>query len=169
MYSKRLVVTGLLAMAAVAAYGEKSMPIHDQDGVYFPGHGVTPAKLTHAVPAVAFEDPRLEGLKHVCAFDVVIGADGVPADMEIMNKIATPFDEAAKAAIRQSQFEPGSISGKPVKVRLMVWVPFFGKDHPALPVAGTPSDVKELKPPKPIIISRRSSLTKLGSATNLGE
>jgi TonB family protein len=70
--------------------------------------------------------------------------------MEVMNKIATPFDEAAKAAIRQSQFEPGSISGKPVPVRLMVWVPFFGKHHPALPVAGTPGEVKELKPPKPI-------------------
>ena len=42
--------------------------------------------------------------------------------MEIMNKIATPFVEAAKAAIRQSQFESGSISGKPVPVRLMVWV-----------------------------------------------
>jgi TonB family protein len=101
------------------------------------------------VPAVAIEDPKLEGLKHVCALDVVIGADGVPGSMEIVNKTTTPFDESAMVAIRQSQFEPGSVSGKPVPVRLMVWAPFFGKDHPALPVAGTPIDVKELKPPKP--------------------
>ena len=100
MYRKKLVVTGILTIAAIAARGENLKPIQDQDGVYFPGHGVIPAKLTHAVPAVAIQDSRLEGLKHICAVNVVIGADGVPASMEIVNKITPPFDEAAKAAIR---------------------------------------------------------------------
>src|SRR6266568_2535134 len=143
-------VLALLAVAVLSAWGQKVKPLLDEDGVYLSSKGVSAAKLVHSVPAVALEDPRLEGLKHICALNVVIGADGIPAAMEIVNKVTTPFDNAAKAAVRQSQFEPGSFEGKPVPTRLMVWVPFLGKGHPALPVAGSAKDLKDLKSPVPI-------------------
>jgi hypothetical protein len=141
----------LLAVVVSSASSQQLAPQPDEDGVYPPLRGVTTAKLLHAVPAVVPADPRLEGLKHVCTLDVTIGADGIPVTVEILNKITTPFDEPAKLAVKQSQFEAGSFQGNPVTTRLMVWVPFFGKDHPAIPVASPTNTIKDFKVPVPII------------------
>jgi TonB family protein len=100
------------------------------------------ASLVHAIPAVAPDDPRLEGSKHVCALLVEIGADGVLKKIAVANKVASPFDEAAITAVRQSQFEPGSFKGKPVTTRLVVWVPFRGKKEAAVPLSGSPNTPK---------------------------
>lgn len=148
--SKAGYMLALLAIAASSVWSQKETPQPDADGVYPAQKGVTSAKLVRAVSAVAPEDPSSEGLRHVCALSVVIGAEGVPGAIEIVNKMTTPFDGPAEAAVRQSLFEAGSSNGKPVPTRLMVWVPFLGKDHSAIPVAGGVNTIRNFKAPVPI-------------------
>jgi TonB family protein len=90
-------------------------------------------------------DPALRGEKHVCALLVVIGADGTLKKLAVANKAPSAFDKAAIAAVEQSQFQPGSRNGTSVPTRLLVWVPFFGDDRPAIPVGGSMIVGKKLK------------------------
>lgn len=123
-------------------WGRAAKPPLDEDKVYPDGKDVSVAFLAYAVPAVAPDDPELKGLKHVCASLVEIGADGVLKKISVANKVASPFDDAAVTAVRQSQFEPGSFKGKPVTTRIVVWVPFSGKNEAAVPLSGSPNTAK---------------------------
>jgi TonB family protein len=138
----------LLAFGALGALAQSVIPQPDADGVYPGWGGVKPSTLVHAVPAAVPED--LAAIRHVCALRVVIAADGTPQGIELVNKDVSPLDNAAIAAVRRSQYQAGSFRGNPVATRLSVWVPFFGKDHPALPVAGAVGGVKNLTNPIPV-------------------
>lgn len=139
----------LLAMAAVGVLGQDVTPLPDKDGVYAVYGEVKPAKLIHSVEAVYPADPKLAGQKYVCALSVVVGADGVPADIGIANSHTSPYDEAAVAALLQSRFDPGTLHRKPVPVRTFVWVPFVGGGRPALPVTGAFKDIPGMTMPTP--------------------
>lgn len=149
----RLVV--LVAFCACSIASQATQPRADKDPAFAEGPGVTVASLTHAVPAVVPDDPTLKNEKHVTALLVVIGADGALQKLYLANRRTSAFDQAAMAAVRQSQFEPGSLKGKPVPTRLLVWVPFFGDGRPALPVTDPTvpgkksTGLKGLTPPWP--------------------
>lgn len=134
---RTVLLSMLFAMGVVSLWGQAAKLQPDENGVYPGWNGVKVASLIHGVPAVTPDDPRLEGSKHVCALLVEIGADGILKRIAVANKVASPFDEAAITAVRQSQFEPGSFNGKPVTTRLIVWVPFLGKNEAAVPVSGS--------------------------------
>lgn len=121
----------------------------DADGVYPTDlNGIKSARLIDAVPASIPEDPRLNGLKHVCALWVTIGRDGTPKTIEVLNKIKTPFDDAAIAAVRQSHFRAGSYRGTAVATRLLLCVPFFfGSRQPFLPEEGVWDRWRNMTPP----------------------
>jgi len=146
-------VLGLLAVAGTLApawgWGQTAESQPDKDGVYSMGKGMTPATLVHATPAEYPSDPSLATVKHVVAVRVVIGADGTPGKMELLNAHASPFDDAAIAAVKASQFAPGSYKGDPAPTRAMVWVPFVGDEKLAVP--STLSILrKDLSVPKPL-------------------
>ncbi|HET7103895.1 MAG TPA: TonB family protein [Terracidiphilus sp.] len=138
----------LTLLFIAAAHAQSDAPKPDADGVYLDWKGVTHAKLVHAVPISVPQDPRLNGLKHVCAILVVIGADGTPGAMEVLNQLKTPLDSMAELAVKRSTYEPGRLEGRPVATRLLVWVPFlFGKETEALPVAWPANSVNGLETP----------------------
>lgn len=128
-------VLGLFAMAA-ASICAQSAPQPDKDGIYTAGRGLTPAKLVHAVAAVYPTDPVLAGVKHICALRVVVGADGVPGAIQILNEKPSPFDEAAIAAVKQSQFEAAIFQEKRVATRITLLVPFNVGKEPGIPIQG---------------------------------
>jgi TonB family protein len=146
---KILRVLGLLAMTAASVCAQQTQQ-PDKDGVYVPFRDVKHPKLVNAVAAVLPPEVSLAGGKHVCTLSMVIGADGIPTNIEVVNSQKSRLDDAAIAAVKQSQFEPGSLDGKPVPVRAVVWVPFVDADHPATPETGPPKEVKNMTVPRPL-------------------
>jgi len=144
---KMAVVLGLLVVAGTLGWGQDRVPQPGADGIYFDYGGVKPPTLIHAEPAVIPAGSNLGGEKLLCALEVVVGADGFPKIIAVGGKVG-PLDEAAVAAVRQSQFAPGTLYGKPVPVRIFVWVPFLGADKAAIPVTGQLNKVPGVIAPK---------------------
>jgi TonB family protein len=138
-----IALTGLFGMCA---WGQAAGP---NDEKPYPVFGdVKAAMLMRATPAKVPADAA--DMPRVTALVVVVASDGMPTSATVANQTASPLDDAAIAAVMQSEFLAGSLRGKPVATQLMVWVPFVGKDQPAIPVAGTAKTVKNLKFPIPI-------------------
>jgi TonB family protein len=146
---KILWIWGLLAMTAASICAQQTQQ-PDKEGVYVPFRDVKPAKLVNAVAAVVPPEVSLAGGKHICTLSMVIGADGIPTNIEVVNSQKSPLDDAAIAAVKQSQFQPGSLNGNPVPVRAFVWVPFVAADHPATPETGSPKEIKNMTVPLPV-------------------
>ena len=143
---KKRWVFALLTLAVMNAWGQKILLQPDSEGVYQNWSGIKVARLVKASPVTLREDPRLNGLKHVCSLIVVVGLDGIPKSIEVAGKTKTALDDAAIAAVRQSQFEAGTLNGAPVATRILVWVPFaFGTGLPVYPESG--SGAKNFKQP----------------------
>jgi TonB family protein len=146
---KTLGTLGLLAMTAASVWPQL-VPQPDKDGVYPSGaRGSTLARLIHGAEAVYPSDPSLAGIQHVCALHVVIGADGVPGTIQILNEKPSPFDDSAIASVKQSQFQPATYQGKPVPTYLTLWVPFNVGKELAVPIEGS-AGRKVVSPPMPL-------------------
>jgi TonB family protein len=100
-------------------------PVPDADGVYRLGPGIAPPELINAVPASYPPEAAETDRPHVCILSVVVGGDGNATSVHITNPNASPYDDLAIAAVKQSQFQPGTLNGKPVPVLIQVRVPFF--------------------------------------------
>lgn len=111
---------------------------------------VKAAKLVNPSSAAAPLGTLFGGETHVCAIRLVVGADGTPTNLSVASAPQGPLDEAAIAAVKQSQFLPGTLHGKPVPVQAFVWVPFSDAAHPAIPLTGALTDIKGMTVPKPI-------------------
>lgn len=100
-------------------------PTPDADGVYRLDPGIAPPVLINAVPARYPQDAAETDRPHVCILSVVVGVDGNASSVHLANPNASKFDEFAIEAVKQSQFQPGMLNGKPVPVLIQVRVPFF--------------------------------------------
>jgi hypothetical protein len=67
------------------------------------------------------------------AVAMVIGADGVPAHIQMLHTHGDAFDRSAIAAVNHSTFEPGRLGGKPVPVWIDVRVVFHADRSQAVP------------------------------------
>jgi len=140
----------LLTLAAARLRGQEDTPTPDADGNYEPYAGVRPAQLVQAAAAVVPPEASRAGGKWISTLSVVVGADGTVSKIEVVSALKSPLDDAAIAAVKQSQFEPGTLDGKPVPVRTFVWVPFIGADTPATPLAGPTRRIAGFTMPKPL-------------------
>jgi len=127
-----------LALLAVPAHGQDGQapstqdgpvnvkptpPTPDEDGVYQVGPGITPPVLTKAVPPNYPPDTDRR-IPHHVRFQVVVGADGaVKLRFEIPNDQSSYLGNAM-AAVKASTFQPGTLNGIPVPVRVCVSVEF---------------------------------------------
>jgi len=100
-------------------------PTPDADGVYRLGPGIAAPVLINAVPAHYPQDAAETDRPHVCILSVVVGVDGNASSVHVANPNGSRFDEFAIDAVKQSQFQPGMLNGKPVPVLIQVRVPFF--------------------------------------------
>jgi TonB family protein len=140
----------LLALAAAGLWGQDDTPTPDADGVYMPYAGVKPARLVGATAAVISPGASMGDWKHITTLSMVVGVDGTPSKIKVVSAQKSPLDDAAIAAVKQSQFAPGTLDGKPVPVRAFVWVPFLDADHPAIPVTGPLRRIIGMTGPKPL-------------------
>jgi TonB family protein len=109
------------------------------DGSYAMSPQITAPRITQAVPAVYPQtDADASTLTGSCMLSMIVGADGVPISIHVVQSAGDAFDSAAIDAIKQSKFEPGILRKQPVPVRVHVRV-LFATDHtPAIPVLIVP-------------------------------
>jgi TonB family protein len=143
---RRIVATLGLFLVVSASVWAQQAPRPDENGVYTAGKGLTPPKITSASAAVV--PAGLAGVKHISTLTMVIGTDGIPSKIEVMNSQKSPLDDAAIAAVKQTQFEPGTSNDKPAPVRIFVWVPFVDADNPVVPETGPLNKIRNMTIPK---------------------
>jgi len=127
-----------LTLIAVPAFGQQevapsiqdgpldikpSPPAPDQDGVYRVVPGITPPVLTKAVAPQL--PPNVDSsLPRVARFQVVVGVDGSVKLRDVIPADGSSFLGNAMAAVKASTFQPGTLNGLPVPVRVCVSVIF---------------------------------------------
>jgi TonB family protein len=126
--------TGMLRAAAVFALAFAAIGIitplrsHAQAGlpgeVFNVGGGVSSPKVLDKVEPEYTEEARARKLSGTVLLSVVIGADGIARDINIVRGIGAGLDESAAAAIEKWRFEPGTREDVPVAVRATIEVNF---------------------------------------------
>lgn len=114
-------------------------PQPDTDGIYAAGPGIQSPILLHRVAAAYPADAPAETITGIEVLSVVIGADGIPANIQVVQSNGPAFDAAAKEAAKQSIFAPGSLNDKPVPVWVFVQFRFFEDLRTAYPTIGMPN------------------------------
>jgi len=119
------------ASAQPQAVTEASAPAPDQDGVYEPAPGVELPKLIDAATMAYPSDEPTGNGPRICIVSLVVGSDGVAADVKVIRSLNPVVDKIALDAVKNAHFEPGTVSGKPVPVRTDVSLHFFGREDTA--------------------------------------
>ena len=98
-------------------------PTPGQDDVYRIGPGITPPVLIKAVPPEypPDADPRIP---HRVRFQVIVGADGAVKLRDMIPDDRGSYLRNAMAGVKASTFQPGTLNGLPVLVRVCVSVEF---------------------------------------------
>jgi TonB family protein len=133
-----MVLKAFLALTAAAIISAASIPIGqtqteqtqtgqaqtEQERVEKPGRGVTPPRLTYSPEPEFSETARAAGYQGVCVLTLIVGADGMPRNIQVKNPIGMGLDEKAVEAVRSWRFSPALKDGKPVAVQIAVEVDF---------------------------------------------
>jgi len=93
-------------------------------GVYRPGGSVTvPRVLTQVRPSYTTEAlaGRIQG---PVALELVVRADGHPADIRVLRSLDPGLDAQAIVAASQWRFDPGRLAGRPVDVQVVIVMDF---------------------------------------------
>jgi TonB family protein len=145
---KNGLLMALLVLASGAAFAQQELapstddgPLNikplsskpDKDGVYQIGSGVTSPEIVRPVPAAYPPDTVGTDVPHAVIVSAVIGVDGAAKNIRVTNLRSSVYDDYAIAAVKQSQFQPGTLNGNPVPVWVSVRVRFFHL-RPAIPM-----------------------------------
>ncbi|MDR3772125.1 MAG: energy transducer TonB [Terracidiphilus sp.] len=145
---KAVLAFAMLVLAAAAASAQQELapstgdgpmnikpvaPKAGDDGVYAVGPGVVAPLVIQRVPAAYPEGAPPDTAEGDCVLSMVVGTGGIPTDIQVLRSHGASFDAAATTAIRQSKFEPGTVNGKPVPVRMFARTRFLADMRPAYP------------------------------------
>ncbi|MGA3370463.1 MAG: energy transducer TonB [Terracidiphilus sp.] len=140
-------VLALLALSAGAAWAQQELapstdsgpmnikaegPKPDKDGVYSAEPGIVPPFVTLPATAGYPAHAPADSINGWSLLSLVVGVDGVPANIQVVTSHGAAFDAAATDAIKQFKFEPGTLDGKPVPVRVYARTRFFADMRPAV-------------------------------------
>src|ERR1700749_946943 len=94
-------------------------PAANPDGGAAPEPAVKPPALIHFVPAVYPPDAEAAGVMGSVTFSIVIDDKGAVGTVKVVDPGPPPgFAPAAEAAVKQFQFSPAVINGKPTAVEI---------------------------------------------------
>jgi TonB family protein len=128
MRSKTFLVLGLAAtMGAAGMLAGQTQGAQTQDApevVTKGGPNVTPPRVTYAPPAEFSEAARAAKYQGTCILKLIVGADGNPRNIRVINPIGMGLDEKALEAVRTWKFQPALKDGKPVAAEIAVEVDF---------------------------------------------
>ena len=128
MFRSALSVTGALACLVVGAIA--TVPLHaaawpavQEDDVVTVGDRVKPPVKTKHVNPIYPEGAKEAGIEGVVVIEAVIDKEGKVETARVVRSIPE-LDQAAVDAVLQWEFEPSSIAGKRVRVRMTVTINF---------------------------------------------
>ena len=64
------------------------------------------------------EAARAAGLRGICELQLIVGPDGLPRDIKVVQSMGNELNQIAIEAVRQWRFEPALKDGKPVAVQI---------------------------------------------------
>jgi TonB family protein len=125
MRAKALLVLGLIGAAGMLAAQTQGTQTQDApEAVEKLGRNMSPPRVTYAPPAEFSEEARAAKYQATCILKLVVGADGNPRNIRVINPIGMGLDEKALEAVRTWKFQPALKDGKPVAVEIAVEVDF---------------------------------------------
>lgn len=89
-----------------------------------PGNGVSVPALVRKVEPQYSEEARLAKLQGTVTLSLVVGADGVPINIQVVKPLGLGLDQEAVDAVSSWTFKPGMKDGAPVPVMAAVEVNF---------------------------------------------
>ncbi len=92
--------------------------------VYEPGGDVKPPKLIHYVEPAFSSSSKEAFVEGTVRISTIVTTDGKPTESHVLKGLNADEDRTAMDAVMQWRFEPGTKSGKPVKVHVSVEVDF---------------------------------------------
>jgi TonB family protein len=111
--------------AAAAEARKTSVPLPDKDGVYGVVDGIVPPVMVTAVPPEFPAGVTTELANPLfCVLSAVIGVDGKPERVQVVRGCNDTFNSFAIDSATRSQYQPGTLDGKPVPVLVRVRVTF---------------------------------------------
>lgn len=133
-------VCALLTLTAIDIWAQSTVSsiwqahqMPDRDGIYYTGPEVTVPRMIRTVSVPYPDDVSIKEVQGMTVLAMIIGADGIPAHIQMLHAHGEPFDRAAIAAVKQSTFEPGKLRDRPVPVWIDVRVVFRGNRSQAVP------------------------------------
>jgi TonB family protein len=123
----------LLTGATAIALAQQSAPQPDKDGAYWEGDGVKAPRLSHAALAAFPSEANLAGTRRGCALSVVIGANGASGQIQSADTQPDAFNQSAIAAVKASEFAPGTLHGDAVPVHILLLYSFVPGRKPVEP------------------------------------
>jgi TonB family protein len=124
-------IFALVALATIGLQAEDSVhlsqrihQIPDKDGIYYAGPEVVAPKLIQTVLVPYPNGVSRRETQGMTVLAMVIGADAIPAHIQVLHTHGADFDQAAIAAVKRSKFEPGRLGDKFVPVWIDVRVVF---------------------------------------------
>jgi TonB family protein len=140
MEESQLRVFVFISFASACLYGQSAIPsiwaVHqspDESGIYYAGPEVSAPRLVSVMPAAYPGVDNEKDRQGMTVLAMVIKADGLPSQIQLLHSHGDAFDQAAIQAAQQSVFEPGKLNGKPVPVWVDVRVAFRANGAEALP------------------------------------
>jgi len=93
-------------------------------GIFRVGNGVSPPiALNH--PETEFSDEaRKAKFQGTCTVGMVVGVDGIPRDIKVLNSLGMGLDEKAMEVAAKYRFKPAEKDGHPVAVQIAIEVDF---------------------------------------------
>jgi TonB family protein len=106
---------------AAAPHPRPDLELESEAKAYSPGHdGVSDPKLIYSIEPEYSEQARKARKSGTALVALIVGTDGLPANVHIVRGLGYGLDEEAVAAARKYRFKPAEKDGKPVPVRIMV-------------------------------------------------
>jgi len=112
---------------------QQARPQPDKDGVYAVVPGIVSPIALERVPATYPADASPAEINGFSQLSFVVDVNGTASGIEVQQSHGAAFDAAAIDAVKQTKFQPGTLDGKPVPVRVFGRVRFFDDQRPAYP------------------------------------
>jgi len=96
----------------------------DQSGAYKVGGNVTAPHVISRVDPQYTDEAHAAKVEGTVLLSVVVGADGIAHDINVVKGIGSGLDEKAVEAVQKWKFAPATKDGEPVRVKAQIEVNF---------------------------------------------
>jgi protein TonB len=93
-------------------------------GIFHVGGGVSPPRAIFSPEPEFSEEARKAKYQGVCTLGLIVGTDGRPSNIRVLNSLGMGLDEKAIETVKTWKFEPAMKDGHPVRVEIAVEVDF---------------------------------------------